>query len=74
MLVIENAPALEVVLVEIGEYPPYLHGATGPRIEKAKKIVRTCRVQYSRRMSCLKLKSKKPPSKSEACILLLVSV
>ncbi|CAL4995747.1 unnamed protein product [Urochloa decumbens] len=45
MLVVENAPALEVLLVEIGEYPPAscLYGAPRPRNnEKAKTIVRTC--------------------------------
>ncbi|RLN07112.1 hypothetical protein C2845_PM11G27580 [Panicum miliaceum] len=44
MHVVENAPALEVLLVEIGEYPPFrsrLYGATGPPTEKAKKIART---------------------------------
>ncbi|CAO2140757.1 unnamed protein product [Urochloa humidicola] len=44
MLVVENAPALEVLLVEIGQYPPLprLTGATGPRIEEAKEIATSC--------------------------------
>ncbi|CAL5098454.1 unnamed protein product [Urochloa decumbens] len=41
---IENAPALEVLLVEIGEYPPFnsWFGAGGPPIKKAMDIARTC--------------------------------
>ncbi|KAF8772249.1 hypothetical protein HU200_005964 [Digitaria exilis] len=41
---IENAPALEILLVEIGEYPPnnFWLGAGEPPIEKAMEIARTC--------------------------------
>ncbi|CAM0148431.1 unnamed protein product [Urochloa decumbens] len=44
MLLVENAPALEALLVEIGEYPPSpgLNGDNGARIEKAKKMTRSC--------------------------------
>jgi hypothetical protein len=44
---IENAPALEVLLVEIGEYPPCnscnsWFGGGEPPIEKAMEIARAC--------------------------------
>ncbi|RCV36350.1 hypothetical protein SEVIR_7G321800v4 [Setaria viridis] len=40
--VIENAPTLEVLLLQIGQYPPFPLGVDGPRIEKVKEIARTC--------------------------------
>lgn len=39
--VVENAPALEVLLVEIDQYP-HLYGDTGAPIEEVKKIARSC--------------------------------
>jgi hypothetical protein len=39
--VVENAPALEILLVEIDEYP-HLDGCTEPPIQEVKKIARTC--------------------------------
>ncbi|CAL4911771.1 unnamed protein product [Urochloa decumbens] len=42
--VIENAPALESLLVEIGQYPPFndWYGDDGPPIKEAMEIARTC--------------------------------
>ncbi|CAM0148433.1 unnamed protein product [Urochloa decumbens] len=42
--VIENAPALETLLVEIGQYPPFndWYGDDGPPIKEAMEIARTC--------------------------------
>ncbi|RCV36918.1 hypothetical protein SETIT_8G020300v2 [Setaria italica] len=40
--VVENAPVLEVVSVKIGKYPRESLSGSGPTIEAAKEIARTC--------------------------------